>query len=157
MSVEILGAESIYKVMTSIGQGARPRMLVTMRKIGVGMAAYAKEHKLSGDPIKRRTGRLRRSISSSTSESGSQISTTAGTNVNYAKFLEYGTSPHEIVPVRAKMLSWIQDGRRVFARRVRHPGNPAFRFLGSTLEETAPKSIESIRLTMRALIREAQA
>lgn len=156
MTVEIKGAESIYRVMAAVGGGAREKMLVTMRKVGIGMAAYVKEHKLSGDPIKRRTGRLRRSVTYRASQSGSSVSATTGTNVKYAKYLEYGTSPHVILPVRAKMLSWMQNGRRVFARKVNHPGNPAFRPFRGTLEETAPQNVESIRQTMVQLIREAQ-
>lgn len=157
MSVEIHGAESIYKVMTSIGQGARPRMLVTMRKIGMRMSAYVKERKLSGDPIHRRTGRLRRSIHSVSSYTAASVSSSTGTNVKYAKYLEFGTNPHVILPVRAKMLSWMQDGRRVFARKVNHPGNPAFRFLRGSLEEMQPENMTAIRASMLELVKGSQA
>ena len=157
MTVEIKGAESIYRVMAAVGGGAREKMLVTMRKIAGTMTQYVKDNKLSGNPIQRRSGRLSRSVSPHTSQSGSSISGSTGTNVKYAKYLEYGTSPHVILPVRAKMLSWMQGGRRVFARKVNHPGNPAFRPFRGTLEETAPQNVESIRQTMVQLIREAQA
>ena len=157
MSVEIKGEESIYRVMASVGGGAREKMLGTMQKIGIGMAAYVKERKLSGDPIKRRTGRLRRSIHSRTSQSSGSVSASMGTNVSYAAPLEFGSAPHVIVPVRAKMLSWMQDGKRRFALKVNHPGNPPFRFLRGTLEETQTANVQSIRQTMVDLIREAQA
>lgn len=157
MSVEIRGADSIYKVMLGIGEGVRPAMLKTMGGIGMRMAAYVKANKLSGDPIKRRTGRLRRSISSATSSTASQVSATTGTNVSYAKYLEFGTRPHVIVPVRAKMLSWVQDGQRRFARKVNHPGNQAFRFLRGTLEETRTANVAAIRASMAELIAKAQA
>ena len=156
MTVEIRGSESIYRVMAAVGGGAREKMLVTMKNISSEMTQYVKERKLSGDPIHRRTGQLRRSVSPHTSQSGSAVSASTGTSVKYAKYLEYGTAPHVILPVRAKMLSWMQGGRRVFARKVNHPGNPAFRPFRGALEETAPKNVESIRLAMVAMIREAQ-
>jgi hypothetical protein len=48
----------------------------------------------------------------------------------YAKAIEFGSPEHDIVPRRKKLLRFIgRDGKTVFARRVRHPGNKPYRFL----------------------------
>ena len=113
--------------------------------------------KLSGSPIKRQTGVLRNSIFERIAESSTAVSAVTGTGVRYAKFLEEGTSPHVILPVRAKMLSFMAGGTRVFARKVNHPGNRAFWFLRDTLHETAPANIAKIRASMAELIAQAHA
>lgn len=44
--------------------------------------------------------------------------------VKHAVFIDRGTRAHIIVPRRKKFLSWIDEhtGKRIFARRVKHPG-----------------------------------
>jgi len=54
-----------------------------------------------------------------------------GTNVEYAVSIERGSAPHTIVPVQAKVLSWVNKltGDRIFAKRVNHPGSQGDSFL----------------------------
>lgn len=47
----------------------------------------------------------------------------------YAAAIDQGAKPHVIVPRRAKLLRFLSGGHIVFARRVNHPGNQAYRFL----------------------------
>lgn len=46
-----------------------------------------------------------------------------------APILEYGSRPHVIRARRARALRFVVGGKTVFARKVNHPGTPAFRFL----------------------------
>jgi hypothetical protein len=49
----------------------------------------------------------------------------------YHRFLDEGTKPHEILPVKAKFLRFIaRDGALVFAKRVMHPGTKGDGFAG---------------------------
>jgi len=43
-------------------------------------------------------------------------------NAEYAPYLEFGTRPHVIKPVRRKALRFIVNRKVVFAKRVKHPG-----------------------------------
>lgn len=60
----------------------------------------------------------------------------------YAKFVERGTAPHEIKPVKAKALRFpvmapggiMAGGTYAFAKRVFHPGTPANPFIARTRE-----------------------
>lgn len=46
--------------------------------------------------------------------------------------LEYGTRPHTILPVTAKVLAFTADGEQVFTRVVRHPGTKAYGMIRTT-------------------------
>lgn len=51
-------------------------------------------------------------------------------SAKYADAIDQGARPHTIVPRRAKFLRFIgRDGKTVFARRVNHPGNRAYKFM----------------------------
>ena len=66
----------------------------------------------------RRTGRLVRSVSSTIEGNRALV----GVRVDYARFLEWGTRPHEIRPRHARALRFVIRGRVIFAKRVWHPG-----------------------------------
>jgi hypothetical protein len=153
----VTGQDNVIRMMMAVKDGARPKLVETMRKAAFVMQAYVQDQKLSGQSLRRITGTLRRSIFERTEEDGTSISAATGTNVAYAKSLEYGAAPHVILPVRAKMLSFLVNGKRVFAKQVNHPGNRAYYFLRDTLNETAPANIERIRTSMVTLIAESQA
>lgn len=53
----------------------------------------------------------------------------------YAPHVEFGTRPHEIRPRTARLLSWMKNGRRFFARKVQHPGTRAQPFLFPAWED----------------------
>ena len=78
-----------------------------------------------------RTGRLKQSIRKIVKPSRAVI----GPTVPYAIYVEYGTRPHEILPVRAKALRFEVDGKVVFAARVHHPGTKPQPFVRETAEE----------------------
>lgn len=117
------------------------------------------EHFLSGGgapdakTLTSRTGKLRNSVrviepyaSGSLFIGGLRA---GGAGIPYARIHERGgvTSPHTIVPKKAKMLSWVDKGGvRRFARRVRHPGSriPARPYLFPALEKSLPQISKQI-------------
>ena len=81
---------------------------------------------------KDRTGDARRTITSRTS---TITPTLAEAEIiaplKYHIFLDEGTRPHEILPVRARYLRFVaKDGNLVFTKRVWHPGTKGFGFAG---------------------------
>ncbi|HLE74925.1 MAG TPA: HK97 gp10 family phage protein [Candidatus Bathyarchaeia archaeon] len=87
-----------------------------------------------------RKGFLRESITTAYSPDGFIVYPAAP----YAAHVEYGTRPHTIFPMRAKVLSWIGPwGNEIFARHVKHPGFPGRFFVRKTLETV---KVELIRL-----------
>ena len=82
------------------------------------------------------TGRLKNSIKI---RKGKGQSYEVIAEAPYAGFVEYGTSPHVILPKRKKVLRFEVNGRVVYARKVHHPGTgpkmfwrPSFEFVEKT-------------------------
>jgi HK97 gp10 family phage protein len=103
----------------------------------------------------RDTGRLAGSITWATAEQHSQPTgeakpgdgvqhdgtpntVMAGTNVEYATHVEYGTAPHEIRPKNKKALYW--KGAEHPVAVVHHPGTAAQPFLRPGFEAVRPKA-----------------
>ena len=67
-------------------------------------------------------------------------------------YLEYGTRPHVIVPVRAEALHWVgSDGRDRFAARVVHPGTRPLGLVRKTAEDLKEK-LEDVAASLEAEI-----
>jgi len=90
-----------------------------------------------------RTGRLKKSIRKNVKPYKAVI----GPAVPYAVYVEYGTRPHEILPVHARALRFEVAGRVVFAARVHHPGTRPQPFVRETAEqirEDAPEIFHDV-------------
>jgi hypothetical protein len=79
----------------------------------------------------KRRGDLARSITFELK--GSTLS--VGSNDPKAKWMEFGTRPHLIRPKHAKALRFNMRGKVVFARVVKHPGTPEYKFLRGALAD----------------------
>ena len=93
-------------------------------------ADYAEEEMRRRAPV--RTGKLRRSIRKKVNLQA--LTAEVGPTVEYAVYVEYGTRPHIIRPVRAQALRFEVAGRVVFAKLVRHPGTKPRPFVRETAE-----------------------
>jgi hypothetical protein len=100
------------------------------RELRNGLAAFGQVFKAIGDKwgdqavrlaqsrVRVDTGQTRASIRSSRSLTNKASLEASGGAV----FLEAGTRPHAITPVRVGVLRWTQNGRPMFRRRSSHPG-----------------------------------
>jgi Bacteriophage HK97-gp10, putative tail-component len=77
------------------------------------------------------TGRLRASITHRLLSSPEGVYAEVGTVVEYASFVEFGTTPHTIRPTVRKALYWKGAEHPVFV--VHHPGNKPYPFLRPAL------------------------
>lgn len=82
-----------------------------------------------------RTGRLRASIRHQLLVDGRGLVAVIGSNVEYARYVEEGTEPHRIVPVRKKALHWKGAKHPVLA--VNHPGSRPYPYLRPALAAAA--------------------
>lgn len=73
----------------------------------------------------KRTGFMSRSIRAQVQKRSATIISPAP----YSLFVEKGTRPHVILPVRASVLAFEVGGQMVFAKKVNHPGTKAQPFL----------------------------
>lgn len=79
-----------------------------------------------------RTGRLKRSIHVNM-RSRPNTEALVGSNVRYALLHHNGSRPHPIEAKPGRMLTFRVGGRRVFVRRVLHPGTKPNPYLQSSL------------------------
>jgi hypothetical protein len=79
--------------------------------------------------VRRRTGRLSRSIYISHSRDFRGQYVQVGSNVRYALAVHEGTRPHLIRPQHGRVLQFREGGRFIYARLVHHPGNRARKYL----------------------------
>ena len=100
------------------------------------------QQKLGGEAPRTRTGELAASVSVDGPALTDDAITSLTATARYAAIQEYGgvTSPHDILPQRAKALAFLAGGQQVFARHVHHPGShiPERSYLRSSLAELAP-------------------
>ena len=144
---ETIGAPEVAARVEALKPGILAGVKGALDTWSEELANYIKEDKLSGNPIRAHTGALRDSVNPIVESSGDVISggAGAGAGLDYAKPLEFGSRPHEILPRTAKFLRFEVDGRIVYARKVNHPGNPAFRYMRGSFEEKSESGIEAIR------------
>ncbi|MEP7299159.1 MAG: phage virion morphogenesis protein [Burkholderiales bacterium] len=131
-----------------------PGKLRAELRVGVGRAALrvqrqSKEFKLSGQVLKVRTGRLRRSINVKMSETESSVTGSVGTNVSYARPHEYGF--HGTVTVREHLRRSV-SGFHTVRSHPRKVDMPERSFLRSALADmSAAIRLEFEQATQRAM------
>ena len=97
----------------------------------------------SGRAFKPRTGNLQRSITwYMQAENSARIIAQA----DYAKFVEFGTKPHAILPKRRKALKIPTPEGYIFRKKVSHPGSKSYPFFFANLQDRAQRvAIEFMR------------
>jgi len=90
----------------------------------------------SGRAFRPRTGNLQRSITwYMATENSARIITQA----DYAKYVEFGTKPHAILPKRRKALKIPTPEGYIFRKRVSHPGSKPYPFFFANLQNRAKR------------------
>lgn len=125
-------------------------VMMSSLKDGVGrlalkLLAYVKEHKLSGQALNVKTGRLRRSINQRVETTATSAYGIVGTNVAYARRHEMGFTGTEQVRAHLRMMKqafgrMVKNPREIMVSQ--HPRNvkyPAHSFLRSSLADMEPE------------------
>ena len=101
------------------------------------------------------TGKLRRSIFQDIAVNKAQAlgRVYVDTTTPYAKFVEFGTKPHDIYPTKAQALRFMVGGEPVFAKVVHHPGTKAQFYVHGPFEEMKPEIVAKIEGAVGEAIR----
>jgi len=160
ISVTLTGADALATKL----DGLPPAVLAAVAATSASLADQLLElvrGKLSGGVLKSRTGALAASVGvDGPAVEGDSVVTRlfAGADLKYAAIQEYGgvTSPHDILPERAKALAFLVGGRQVFARIVHHPGSriPERSYLRSSLAEMAAQIDSEMKAAVVDAIRQ---
>ena len=90
----------------------------------------------SNQMVNVQSGQLRSSIKHEIKHFPTTMSLYVGSNVEYAKYVHDGTSPHVIRARPGGVLAFPKGGRTVFATYVNHPGTSPRPFLTTAMRET---------------------
>lgn len=122
--------------------------VTALTRVTLLLVAYVKTQKLQGQVLNQRSGKLNRSMAQRVTRDGDTLTGIVGSIAGHAPHalpLEAGSKPHAIVPKRGNVLAFKgPEGLTVFARAVMHPGNKAYRYLRSSLEENRPMIVREM-------------
>lgn len=140
IDMKFIGLDTFNKKLQRMRQTIPNSSLLAMKKATEYLRGYIVKKKLSGQVLKRRTGRLASSIEAEQYIVGGGVVGRVGSNLKYAKIHETGGV---IEPKSAKFLYFTVDGMDVFAQKVTIPARPyiwpsfveASAMIGKTLGE----------------------
>jgi len=137
--------ELIVRIEAMAANGMQA-MYAEMQTIGIELVGEIKQDLSSGAGPASRSGALSRSVGSATQATDTRITTAITATAPHAAGMEYGNPPHEIYPRSKQALSFVtSDGARVVTRRVNHPGNKPYRFVGRVVDAKRENIEQRIR------------
>ena len=108
--------------LSALPRRIRSRIAQVTRQLGRALQHDVQNNKLTGQVVKVRSNVLASSINRQFEENGGNFIATVGTDVPYAKILEFGVSRPWLIEARtAKTLRFAVGGRTLFRKRVLHP------------------------------------
>jgi phage gpG-like protein len=143
----IVGAEDVERRLRSqLPANAQRNLRSSVHALGFLLERRVKLEKLNGQVLRRRSGRLARSINTRFVDSAHSSYAYVGTSLRYGRIWELtGSRAFTIVPKNKKALMW--PGALHPVRSVVHPAQAPRPFLKPTLDEMRP--------TIRATIERA--
>lgn len=156
----LLGGEDLVKRLTAAPQDIQNALQTSVSRMALRLLARVKADKLSGQALKVKTGRLRRSINQRVVREGTGVYGYVGTNVDYGRIHEYGFKGS--VSVRAHLRTVTQSfgkptppTQQHVAAHSRNVNLPERSFLRSALREMQPEIERSMREAVKAAAKRA--
>ena len=148
---QIIGGAQVQKNILGLAPSIKSQLKVTVQRLTLELLTKVKAEKLSGQVLRVRTGRLRRSITYDIIETPTEIGGVVGTNVSYAKAHEFGFTG--VVSVRAHLRAAKDGAAHSVVGHSRRVNLPERSFLRSSLKEMDGKIRHEIELTLNNVAR----
>jgi phage gpG-like protein len=120
--------EPIIQLRSKLPRPIRPEEIRGLIRGVIERGTLAAKHyallNLGGRVLRRRSGRLARSVQTKVVTSGDNVTGVVASDLYYGRFQESGATPK---PRRRRFMRFMVDGRQVFARRTRIPARPWLR------------------------------
>lgn len=138
-SIEILVDPSQAQAYIESKRGVLEDMLAERMDLVMGMFADRVKGNLSGAVLKTQTGKLLNTVMQTpTQKSGTELYASVqagGEDAPYGIYFEKGgTGYYDIVPVNARVLAFMSEGQRIFAKIVHHPPTPHLPWFGPEID-----------------------
>jgi hypothetical protein len=143
------------KLDDATSEAAAAAIFRELQLFGVEMSAQIKRNLAAGVGPKSRTGRLSRAVTSQAraEPEGASVSIGVFGGVPYARWMEYGSAAHPIYPRRSAYLRFEgASGEIVFARKVNHPGTPAYYFVRTPIMAARGALATSLKLAITKVL-----
>lgn len=157
---KINGDEDTQKMLRQSYPAVQEQVSRSITRLTLQLLTRVKEEKLSGQVLKNRTGRLRRSINSRfDTASGGKVAGYVGTNVEYAKIHELGFNGNMTVKAHLRQITQAFGKKLLSPKMVevrshsRHVNLPERSFLRSALKEMEPDVREQLLSAVRLGVR----
>lgn len=152
------GADRVVVSLGAVGKDVRAEVAQSIGALTLRLAARSKM-KLSDDVLHVRTGRLRRSITTNVTDDASGVRGEVGTNVEYARFQEFGF--HGTQTVRQSLRNVTQAFGKplkqkttiVVREHTRKVDYPAHSFLRSALGEMSDEVTKELSAALGRAIK----
>ncbi|MEP7312547.1 MAG: HK97 gp10 family phage protein [Pseudomonadota bacterium] len=129
----VIGSEQVIARLKVFPTSLREELRTAVTRSAFNLQRHVKENKLSGQVLKVRTGRLRRSINVRVTDSESQVVGSVGTNVEYARAHEFGFKG--VVNVREHLRRTVSGFRASVRAHSRKVNLPERSFLRDALKD----------------------
>lgn len=156
----ILGSEDLINRLTAAPVNIQTALQTSVSRMALRLLARVKSDKLSGQVLKVRTGRLRRSINQRVVREGQGVYGYVGTNVDYGRTHEFGFKG--AVSVRAHLRTVTQafgkpipPTQQQVGAHTRKVNLPEKSFLRSALREMQPEIERTMREAVQAAAKRA--
>lgn len=156
ITIKMIGDTELAARFSELTPRLRAALLKKVYGLTIRLATKVRR-KLSGEVLNVRSGNLRASIHEDLRNLADAVTgrVYSSGDVKYGAVHEYGgTIPaHDVVPVKAKALRFMLNGKEVFARRVRIPDvkMPERSFMRSSLSEMKPQIIGELQGTVKSV------
>lgn len=148
---KVVGAETVIQRLT-IGAPtkARERLKLTVRRLTLTLERNVRSHQLNGGVLKRRSGRLARSINSKFTDTFNSSTGAVGTPLLYGRIWELtGSRAYVILPRFKRALYW--KGAMHPVASVVHPAQAPRPFLRPALQQMRPVIHAELAAAMKGL------
>lgn len=157
---ELVGGDALVARFKRINPAIQSSLEDSIQRLTLQLLKKVKQEKLSGQALKVKTGRLRRSINRRIEQTATTVAGYVGTNVEYAKRQEYGFTGTETVREHLRLMKVafgkpMKEPHKVLVRQhSRNVNYPAHSFLRSALSEMDAVIKESIATAVQQKVNE---
>ena len=150
IEAQVVGVESVSAKLSTLAAVAQKRIKMAVQGLGTELQGAVKQSWLSGGALNVQSGRLRRSITEKTTETGNDVRSRTGTNVEYGRFWELGF--HDVENVKAHVRKIASRSLRETKKHGKAQGIAFVKAFSRRVDQNARPFLKPALASMRAQV-----